>query len=348
MKHTHTPACPEWAAYLAALHPDDLSPRQQAELADHLAACPACQAQRAAYQAMAFRVQRLPSVRPLAALPPQLVRQWSAHEYIPLKPGLASVDAPGRASAERRVHLVPLPAQHAAKEARDAGAAAPAITLAALSEDDSQAADEGHQGLSGVGEPVVDDTYLEVSHLAEREVTGLAGLPERVPQALAALPPIFSFARPARYTSQWQALVACFVIVPLLLVIMPLGALQRLGQGAAGSTLDAYIQPLSFAQKCVGLLALPSVSITLDNSQHAQPLDWHISIQDTDPSGSLPWAKADVTSGTVPAGAHATFTVMPLPVLCEIMEGAPAPIDYHVIFFSQGQRTTMTDRITPG
>lgn len=342
MKNTHPFPCPEWADALAALHPDDLSAVEQMELEAHLATCPACLQVRAGYRAMASRIERLPSVRPLAELPEQFVREWAAYESIPTKPG----PAPERAAAERTLYLLPARPRPATQAAGEDGVA-PMMTLVAPPEEERKDPDDARLRLADREEPGLADAYMELSQLAEREVTGLAGLPERLPKALAVLPPLFSFARPARDTSSWQALVACFVIVPLLLVIMPLGALQRLGDTASGSTLDAYIQPLSFAQKCTGLLGLPEVAITLDNSHNTQPLDWRISILDTDPSGSLPWAKASVMSGTVPAEARSTFTIIPLGVLCEIMQGAPAPIDYHVIFYSQGQRTTITDRVTP-
>ncbi len=346
MKQRHSSHCPRWAPYLAALHPADLSPEEQRGLAAHLAICPACAEARADYLAMAARIERLPSVRPLAALPAQLARAWAERERIPTKPGTVSE----RALAGRSLHLVPLHAG-AAQAAHEGGAAVAELTLVAAPEDDGKEPEESRLQLSDRGQALLDEAYdeayVELHHLAEHEVTGLAGLPERLPTALAVLPPVFSFARPARATSPWQALVACFVLVPLLLVIMPLGALQRLGDTASGSTLDAYVQPLSFTQQCTGLLGLPTVPILLDNSKNSQPLEWRISIQDTDPSGSLPWAKASVTGGTVPAGERSTFALTPLGVLCEIMSGAPAPIEYHVIFFSQGQRTTITDRVTP-
>lgn len=343
MKNTYPFPCPEWADALAALHPDDLSAVQQMELEAHLATCPACSQVRAGYRAMASRIERLPSVRPLAELPEQFMREWAAYESIPTKPG----PVPERAALERALHLVPARPRPATQVAREEGAAAPVMTLVAPPEEDSKDPDDARLRLADREKPALAEAYVGLSQLAGREVTGLAGLPERLPKAMAVLPPLFSFARPARDTASWQTLVACFVIVPLLLVIMPLSVLQRLGDTASGSTLDAYIQPLSFAQKCTGLLGLPEVAMTLDNSRDDQPLDWHISILDTDPSGSLPWAKASEMSGMVPAGARSTFTLIPLGVLCEIMQGAPAPIEYHIIFYSQGQRTTITDRVTP-
>jgi hypothetical protein len=339
MRNTHPFPCPEWADALAALHADDLSAAEQVELEAHLAVCPACAQVRAGYLAMASKIECLPSVRPLAGLPERVTRERGTCEGIPTKPGPVL--------AERSLPVVPLRPRLAAQARHAEGAAGP-VLLVVPPEEDEKEPDESRLRLADGGEPTLAKAYQGLSQLAEREVTGLAGLPERLPKALAVLPPVFSFARPARSTPQWQALVACFVVMPLLLVVMPLGALQRLGDvTSGGSTLDAYIQPLSFVQKCTGLLGLPSVAVTLDNSHNAQPLDWHVSIQDTDPSGSLPWAKADVTSGTVPAGARSMFLLTPLGVLCEIMNGAPAPIEYHVIFSSQGQRATITDRVTP-
>lgn len=295
---------------------------------------------------MAARIERLPSVRPLAALPRRLTREWAEHERIPTKPGTV----PARERAERPLHLVSLHAR-ATQEASEGGTAVARLTLVADPDDDGKASEKSRLRLSDRGQAPLDEAYdeayLELSHLTEREVTGLAGLPERLPKALAVLPPVFSFARPARAASPWQALVACFVLVPLLLVIMPLGALQRLGADDSGHTLDAYIVQASYTQQCLGVLGLSTLTVLIDNSQNTQPLDWQISIQDTDPSGSLPWAKASVSRGTVPAGAHAIFSLTPLGVLCEIMYGAPAPIDYHAIFSSQGQRITITDRVSP-
>jgi hypothetical protein len=341
MKQTYPFPCPEWADTLAALHPADLSATEQRELEEHLATCAACAQVRAGYLTMAAQIERLPPVKPLAALPTQVMRERGGYERVPTKPGRV----PERTAAGRSLHLVPL--GPAVQAERAGGAVARVMTLVAEPEEEGKKPDKERSRLAESSKVPLAEAYLGLHQLADREVTGLAGLPERLPKALAVLPPVFSFAHPARAASPWQALVACFVIMPLLLVIMPLGALQRLGADASGSTLDAYIQPLSFTQQCTGLLGLPTVPITLDNSTGSQPLDWHISIQDTDPGGSLPWATASVTSGTVPAGARSMFALTPLGVLCEIMNGAPAPIEYHVIFFSQGQRTTMTDRVTP-
>lgn len=67
-------ACPEWAARLAALHPDDLAPDERAALQQHISACSNCAAVYAQYQEVDACILRLPVVQPS----PQQVSQLEA------------------------------------------------------------------------------------------------------------------------------------------------------------------------------------------------------------------------------------------------------------------------------
>lgn len=57
--------CPQWAALLAARHPDDLTSDEQRALRRHVATCPACAAVLAEYDAMDAGILALPIVEPL-------------------------------------------------------------------------------------------------------------------------------------------------------------------------------------------------------------------------------------------------------------------------------------------
>jgi len=76
MKTPIAALCAEWAPLLAASHPDDLLPNQQAALEAHVASCPACAAARADYLAMDGLIRRLPAPTPLPGLPPALLQHW--------------------------------------------------------------------------------------------------------------------------------------------------------------------------------------------------------------------------------------------------------------------------------
>lgn len=58
--------CPQWAARLAARHPDDLTPDEQRALRRHVATCPACAAVLAEYDAMDAGILALPAVESLS------------------------------------------------------------------------------------------------------------------------------------------------------------------------------------------------------------------------------------------------------------------------------------------
>src|SRR5260221_1491519 len=76
MKTPISAPCAEWAPLLAASHPDNLLPDQEAALEAHVASCPACTAARADYLAMDGLIRRLPVPTPLPGLPPALLRHW--------------------------------------------------------------------------------------------------------------------------------------------------------------------------------------------------------------------------------------------------------------------------------
>lgn len=57
--------CPQWAARLAARHPDDLTPDEQRALRRHAATCPSCAAVLTEYDAMDAGILALPAVEPL-------------------------------------------------------------------------------------------------------------------------------------------------------------------------------------------------------------------------------------------------------------------------------------------
>lgn len=57
--------CPQWAARLAARHPDDLTPDEQRALRRHVATCPGCSAVLAEYEAMDADILALPAIEPL-------------------------------------------------------------------------------------------------------------------------------------------------------------------------------------------------------------------------------------------------------------------------------------------
>jgi anti-sigma factor RsiW len=62
---------------LAALHPEDLSDEQRAELAAHLATCARCTAALADYQTLAEQLRQLPERAAQQTLPPQLHTLWN-------------------------------------------------------------------------------------------------------------------------------------------------------------------------------------------------------------------------------------------------------------------------------
>lgn len=64
--------CVAWAKRLAALHPDDLTPDEQAALKQHMASCSDCAAVYAAYQQIDAGILSLPTVQPSAQQVAQL------------------------------------------------------------------------------------------------------------------------------------------------------------------------------------------------------------------------------------------------------------------------------------
>jgi len=61
MKDSTYKPCAAWGEKLAAVHPDDLSPSEHAELEVHIADCPVCSAIRAEYRQMDDRIRNFPA-----------------------------------------------------------------------------------------------------------------------------------------------------------------------------------------------------------------------------------------------------------------------------------------------
>jgi len=95
-----TAPCADWADSLAARHPDDLAPDEQAALQAHLVNCPNCAAVYAAWQAVDAHILRLPAVQPT----PQQIARINAlvADPAPSTSRRAPVLAPG-ATAPRRL-----------------------------------------------------------------------------------------------------------------------------------------------------------------------------------------------------------------------------------------------------
>jgi outer membrane protein assembly factor BamB len=108
--------CAAWARQLAALHPDDLTPDEQAALKHHIARCSDCAAVYAAYQAVDAHILSLPAVRPsaqqIARLETLIADQthnnphWKPAAVVQERSALPA-RAPGRlAGIERRASLL--------------------------------------------------------------------------------------------------------------------------------------------------------------------------------------------------------------------------------------------------
>ncbi len=67
--------CPEWADKLAAMHPDDLTSSDHAELDEHIASCEACAAAYDDYRAMSALIRDLPAPEPPSKPLPQRLPQ---------------------------------------------------------------------------------------------------------------------------------------------------------------------------------------------------------------------------------------------------------------------------------
>jgi outer membrane protein assembly factor BamB len=107
--------CPAWAKQLAALHPDDLTPDEQAALKHHIASCSDCAAVYAAYQAVDAHILSLPAVQPSAQQVARLETLIAdqTHNNPHWKPAVVQersalpARAPGRlAGIERRASLL--------------------------------------------------------------------------------------------------------------------------------------------------------------------------------------------------------------------------------------------------
>lgn len=75
MKDPMFKPCAAWAEKLAATHPDDLSPTEQAALEAHVAECPACAAVRAEYRLMDVRILEFPANESQPIPPPLRIQK---------------------------------------------------------------------------------------------------------------------------------------------------------------------------------------------------------------------------------------------------------------------------------
>jgi hypothetical protein len=115
-------------------------------------------------------------------------------------------------------------------------------------------------------------------------------------------------------------------------------------------TLAFSASPATMTQMCADTEALPPITLTLDNSGSNVPVNWQVSITDTDPAGTI-WATASATSGSVAAEQTGTLTLTPVPTLCNDLRQTLAPVAYKANFTyrykEQTQTTTFTDTIAP-
>jgi outer membrane protein assembly factor BamB len=72
MKKLQVTPCPTWARKLVAVHPDDLSVDERAELNTHIASCAACAAVLNVYRQIDAYILSLPPIQPLSLDPEQL------------------------------------------------------------------------------------------------------------------------------------------------------------------------------------------------------------------------------------------------------------------------------------
>lgn len=76
----HTP-CPEWIEFLPIRDMNELSSAEHQAFTAHLASCLQCRETRERYRYMALLLHTLPSVEPLPASTPQLIRSKSKHSH---------------------------------------------------------------------------------------------------------------------------------------------------------------------------------------------------------------------------------------------------------------------------
>jgi hypothetical protein len=115
-------------------------------------------------------------------------------------------------------------------------------------------------------------------------------------------------------------------------------------------TLAFLASPATLTQMCADTQALAPVTLTLDNSGSNVPVNWQVSITDTDPAGTV-WATASADKGSVAAAKTGTLTLTPVPTLCNDLSKVLAPVAYKANFTysykNQTQTTTFTDTIAP-
>jgi hypothetical protein len=68
------------------------------------------------------------------------------------------------------------------------------------------------------------------------------------------------------------------------------------------------VSPLDTTQTCN---AVPAFTVTLDNTQSNVAVDWSVRAIENAPGATTPWASADPSTGTVPAGGTASFVMTP-------------------------------------
>ncbi len=115
-------------------------------------------------------------------------------------------------------------------------------------------------------------------------------------------------------------------------------------------TLAFLASPATLSQMCADTQALAPITLTLDNSGSNVPVDWQVSITDTDPAGTI-WATASASKGSVAAEKTGTLTLTPVPTLCNDLSKTLMPVAYKANFTyaykNLTQTTTFTDTIAP-
>ncbi|HEU0025975.1 MAG TPA: hypothetical protein VFQ25_02575 [Ktedonobacterales bacterium] len=107
-----------------------------------------------------------------------------------------------------------------------------------------------------------------------------------------------------------------------------------------------HATPASVSQACVGIQALPSFTVTLDNTHSTMAVSWQVKTDDNAPDGAHYWAHPSASgqpgspsvpllTGTVAAGASKVVTITPYNdpsnTLCYQLQAGPGDtVTYHV------------------